>query len=700
MKEILFTSSVLIGVILLARRLFRGKVSHTLLYAAWLLVAARLLIPFQFGQWDMSIATLTHRMEAQSQTVQQAQELLQEPVSGPSRQEVYQQLTQEYTQQGLDPARPEVQEEMLLQMEERLTAPTLSQVLTVVWAAGAAVMAVWFFTVNLVFLRKAKQGAVPYPTNLPVRVRISAHVPTPCLVGLFRPVIYLTPECVETPAMARHVLTHELTHLRHRDPFWSLVRCACLCVYWFDPLVWIAAAQSRRDCELACDEGALRVLGNGERIAYGQTLLVTVSRSLSPARLLQTATAMSESKKQLKERVCFIVKKPKNLLIAVICFLLIAALTAGCAFTGGITEPPNTTGPTETTPPPETKPEPTQPTGSEPTEPVPEYTFPAPKDLVFTEESPQEAFQGTWMGHVLPSIDGDRLSYTLTLKMDGTVEYSWGIYGSDLGEILVGTWKPAGKGYGDNEYSFELHATGGSWHEDGVQPYEHFSVYRLQRSEDGSAISANWVDGTPLFHYSNFYPVILYKYENDSQYYDIPIISQVFDPVGNTPSKAESPLPNPEDLKFQENTPRKEVIGEWFLAERMLYDHISYYSLTLNHDGTAEYEWGEYRGEPAVRMEGTWRAAGGVYGETDYILELAPTGGSRYQDGAPPFQYYGVYDLKVTKDGKVLRARLEDGSPLFHFYDVPFMTLYKFTSEEERHEAFDYLLEILPQNAS
>ncbi len=354
MKEILFTSSVLIGVILLVRRLFRGRVSHILLYAAWLLVAARLLIPFQFGQWNMSIATLTDRMEAQSQTVRRAQELLQEPVSGPSRQEVYQQLTQEYTQQGLDPARPEVQEEMLLQMEQRLTAPTLSQVLTAVWAAGAAVMVVWFLTVNLVFLRKAKQGAVPYPANLPVRVRISAHVPTPCLVGLFRPVIYLTPECAATPEMTRHVLTHELTHLRHRDPVWSLVRCACLCVYWFDPLVWIAAAQSRRDCELACDEGALRVLGSGERIAYGQTLLITVSRSLSPARLLQTATAMSESKKQLKERVCFIVKKPKNLLIAVICFLLISTLTAGCAFTGGIIEPPettdspNTTGPTET----------------------------------------------------------------------------------------------------------------------------------------------------------------------------------------------------------------------------------------------------------------------------------------------------------------------------------------------------------------
>ena len=57
MKEVFITSSVLIGVILLLRRLLRGKVSQRLIYAAWLLVALRLLIPVQIGQLDFSLLT-------------------------------------------------------------------------------------------------------------------------------------------------------------------------------------------------------------------------------------------------------------------------------------------------------------------------------------------------------------------------------------------------------------------------------------------------------------------------------------------------------------------------------------------------------------------------------------------------------------------------------------------------------------------
>lgn len=48
----------------------------------------------------------------------------------------------------------------------------------------------------------------------------------------------------------------------------------CLLV---NPLVWVAAWFSRLDCELACDEGALKRLGEEERIAYGKTLLQVVS---------------------------------------------------------------------------------------------------------------------------------------------------------------------------------------------------------------------------------------------------------------------------------------------------------------------------------------------------------------------------------------------------------------------------------------
>ena len=394
MKEILITSSVLIAVILLARRLFRGKVSQKLIYAAWLLVALRLLVPIQIGQSKYSITTFTEKIESQSKPIQQVQEVLREPVAGPSRAELYEQLLNEYIQQSADPAlpeaqkpiTPEIQEQINQQVEERITAPTLSELLTTVWIAGMGVMAVWFITTNLLYLYRAKQGAVPFnEIKSPATVRVSSNVPTPCLVGIFRPVIYLTPASTENGHALNHVLTHELTHLRHWDHIWSLIRCVCLCVYWFNPLVWVAAHQSRRDCELACDESALKKLGDSERIAYGQTLLATVTQSMSPTHLIETATAMNETKKQLKERVSFIVRKPRNILIAAVCMILIAAITAGCTFMGGKVAEPNNTEPVVKDPSGNTEPIPstesTEPPPSQPTV-TPHPSDPAPPSTV------------------------------------------------------------------------------------------------------------------------------------------------------------------------------------------------------------------------------------------------------------------------------------------------------------------------------
>ena len=103
MREIVITSSVLIVVILLIRKLFRGKVSQKLIYAAWLLVALRLLVPIQFGQSQYSVAALAENLENQSKPIQQVQEVLQEPVAGPSRAELYEQVLNEYLQQSADP---------------------------------------------------------------------------------------------------------------------------------------------------------------------------------------------------------------------------------------------------------------------------------------------------------------------------------------------------------------------------------------------------------------------------------------------------------------------------------------------------------------------------------------------------------------------------------------------------------------------
>lgn len=57
------------------------------------------------------------------------------------------------------------------------------------------------------------------------------------------------------------------------------------------------------------------------------------------------ATTMAESQKQLKERVNFIIKKPRWSVAAAVCMVLVCALVAGCAAAGPAQSPAEQTAP-------------------------------------------------------------------------------------------------------------------------------------------------------------------------------------------------------------------------------------------------------------------------------------------------------------------------------------------------------------------
>lgn len=366
MKEILITSSVLIAALLLLRLIFAQTVRRTLIYGAWALAALRLLIPVQIGELRFSVLT------AAQPVIEAVDERVEDAVLGTTPQAAYRDQIEQYIEKDQTVFVPEVREQIKQELAQGNQSPeeiydkiqqqfpeqeiltetgqelvngaagfkvsdtlhAFTWTMLMIWNAGIAVMAVWFAIVNLRHGQMLRRNREKLDCDSPIPVYVSGKVGSPCLVGLFCPAVYLTPESAEDPDRMRHVLTHELTHFAHRDHIWSLVRCVCLCVYWFNPLVWVAAWFSRRDCELACDEGALKRLGEGERIAYGKSLLDVVSHASAPAHLIQTATAMNETKKQLKERVNFIVKKPKISIIAAVCMVLICAIVVGCAAAG------------------------------------------------------------------------------------------------------------------------------------------------------------------------------------------------------------------------------------------------------------------------------------------------------------------------------------------------------------------------------
>ncbi|MGN1306874.1 MAG: M56 family metallopeptidase [Faecousia sp.] len=454
MIQILISSSVLILVLVALRKLLRGKISLRLQYALWLIVAVRLLVPVQFGTVSFSLSSISEKPEQAVQT------LMQQPIgtaqTAPAEQPVenvqMQQNTPAQTQnlpaqtqnvqndtQAPSAAQQTEQPATLEAESSAADGVTVGQVLKIVWLVGVGLTALWFVVVNAAFRRKALRGAKAVETeDCPLPVYVSEHILSPCLLGSLRPRILLTKQAMQDERTMRHVLAHETTHYRHGDHIWALVRAICLCAYWFDPLVWWAASLSLRDCELACDEGAIKRLGEEERLPYGKTLLGMIANAGRARNLLQTATTMAKSKKQIRERVEMIVKKPRKLIIAVVCLLLVLIVTVGCTFTGGerIENEPSRTpsaAQDESTVPSENPPE-TQ----EKTEPqVVEYWKSA--DGAF--RIPQLELEGDYAAQ----INGEILKqYSVEAMQNGetvgyaSVDYTWAINGDILSLSVVG----------------------------------------------------------------------------------------------------------------------------------------------------------------------------------------------------------------------------------------------------------------------
>lgn len=326
MAEWILMSSLLIVIVLAVRALFRGRMGLRLRYALWLLVLLRLLVPgtvFQTGLSVLNYVPLSQTAAAQAQPSQSG--------GSPSAPEAEPM-----------PVRPEGE------AEPRPSGPAAAPdsapagaadwrgVLTAVWLGGAGVLAAALLACNLRFYLRLRRMRRTHPIpGVAVPVYVARGLPSPCLYGFPRPAVYLTPAAAGEPELLGHVLRHELTHRRHGDHIWAVLRAAALALHWYNPLVWLAAVLSRRDGELACDEGALQGADDRERAAYGRTLIRLVTARPSAGELLCCATTMTAGSSSLKERIAMIARKPRTLAAVLAAVALLAGLAVGCTFTGG-----------------------------------------------------------------------------------------------------------------------------------------------------------------------------------------------------------------------------------------------------------------------------------------------------------------------------------------------------------------------------
>lgn len=144
-------------------------------------------------------------------------------------------------------------------------------VLWAIWFAGAVVIGLRIFG-SVARLSAITRRSQPTETS---DVRVSAEIATPCTWGIKNPVILL-------PA-SEHcgwAIVHERAHIQRRDWLWQTVAHAITALFWFHPLVWLAASRLRKEAEHAADD---QVLATGAEPEDYAAQLVDVARHVRTA---------------------------------------------------------------------------------------------------------------------------------------------------------------------------------------------------------------------------------------------------------------------------------------------------------------------------------------------------------------------------------------------------------------------------------
>ncbi|MDE6261454.1 MAG: M56 family metallopeptidase [Oscillospiraceae bacterium] len=302
------TAAVVILVVLLARLPLR-KAPKVFSYALWTVVLFRLLCPFSFESAFSVLPAVQSRPTADGQRVTYVYTgiaVMNNPVNDYLSEHPYPADFLDGPNPGTDTS-------------EEFAAVDWTTAAAGVWLAGAAAL-LGYSLISLLIFRRRLVGSVPLEGER--NVRLADHIPSPFVLGLFRPRIYLPSDLPE--GERDYILLHERTHIRRFDYVFRALAWLALAIHWFNPLVWLAFHLAGKDMEMSCDEAVLRKMGRDIRADYSTSLLRLSTGKRLPAGPL--AFGDGDPTSRIKNVLSY--KKPALWVIVV---ALIGVLCAGVA---------------------------------------------------------------------------------------------------------------------------------------------------------------------------------------------------------------------------------------------------------------------------------------------------------------------------------------------------------------------------------
>lgn len=290
----------LVLVMMALRALLRSRISNRVLYALWLVVALRLLLPISLPNPLMNDLRPTLSVDSEAR-----------PVADQIRTRFLDTVDSLSSGDGAGAA-------ALSHLGSETRNGRMGKWLLVAYATVGSAVGVALVLKSSRRKSRILRNRVGQPDEAlmqrylefcqqykckPVPVYLVQYLSAPCIVGRFKPFIAIPESSLS--AHIPHMLAHEICHLKAGDQWWSALRNICCIIHWPNPLVWLAAFLSREDAELACDSRVTGHLSGMERLSYAHALAGAAGRCCTGASHLML------SGKRLKQRINGVLRNEK-----------------------------------------------------------------------------------------------------------------------------------------------------------------------------------------------------------------------------------------------------------------------------------------------------------------------------------------------------------------------------------------------------
>ena len=325
------TASVAAVLILFFRRVFGNKLPKVFSYALWAIVLLRLLLPFSLP----SMFSIFNALPFPQTTITQSplsyggDEIIPSRTDGGSI--VQERTVGDVFNKGEDGS-------FSAAVPTASAAPMQVLLIAIPWiwlvgAAGLFTLSIFVYLRACYRLREAvlykdkdliSQCSRKLKLKRKVQIYISDKIHTPVVCGLIKVRIILPLDFIQgcNELELKHIMTHELVHIKRFDYLLKPLSVLALCVHWFNPVIWLSFIVSQKDMEMSCDEKVMSVFEHDIRSEYATSLIKLAAKQ----NLLLDGGLLGFGERNIKSRIKGIMsfKKPGFWIEAVTIIILVA----------------------------------------------------------------------------------------------------------------------------------------------------------------------------------------------------------------------------------------------------------------------------------------------------------------------------------------------------------------------------------------